>query len=155
MQQSIFVDVGHSSTKLVIGWTNLILPCININRRWLSFRSWANLQYQWNVRNSLNYLNQSDSKKIIAQMNIPTLISKYHRICLSKSRWNENRNNCSCLPQCNSVDYSFTQSLDHRSIGFNAESFISTRRLKRDVKFSIHYLIGNFHFLSSYKLAWL
>lgn len=72
-----------------------------------------------------------------------------HRICLSKNRWQKNRENCSCFPQCNSIDYSFVRTFFPAS----ETRFITTiprvsgTRLKRDIKFDIHYLIGAFQLI--------
>ncbi|XP_055295186.1 uncharacterized protein LOC129564958 [Sitodiplosis mosellana] len=66
-------------------------------------------------------------------------------ICLSRNRWNETRSNCTCLPQCNSVDYIFTRTstidspLESNMITANLR--IPKTRLKRDIKFGIHYLV--------------
>lgn len=72
------------------------------------------------------------------------------RICLSKNRWNEIRSNCSCLPPCNAIDFhSFTRNSYPKNINYiYIASHVSQTRLKRDIKFGVHYLIGVFYFIN-------
>ncbi|XP_031634385.1 sodium channel protein Nach-like [Contarinia nasturtii] len=67
-------------------------------------------------------------------------------ICLSKKNWTEYRIKCSCWPQCNSVDYSIipTAKFDIRQSDIFINSKIKKTRIKRDLKFGIHFLIVSF-----------
>lgn len=60
--------------------------------------------------------------------------------------------NCSCLPQCDSVDYAIVSRLlkslfryfeNSRSLEVN--TYTSKSRIKRDLIFSIDYLIGRYN----------
>ncbi|XP_031621609.1 uncharacterized protein LOC116339717 [Contarinia nasturtii] len=63
-------------------------------------------------------------------------------ICLYKNDWNAYRENCSCLPQCNSAEYSFVRT--QKNWGDYIVSLkpkIKKTRIKRDIKFGIHFLV--------------
>ena len=101
------------------------------------------MQHNWNVICIL----------FLFSNHIFDIFSKHYRICISKSRWKENRNNCSaCWPQCNSIGYSFVRTSfpKYRRKLITTRPRLSETKLKRDIKFGIHYLVGKLKF--SYSL---
>lgn len=69
------------------------------------------------------------------------------RNCLAANNWREHWTNCSCLPECDSIDYavvnreySSLQSGDIRIL--KVVTYVNKSRIKRDLLFSIDYLVG-------------
>lgn len=68
-------------------------------------------------------------------------------MCLLERNWSENWVNCSCMPLCDSVDYFIVnRQLDdfyeRDSRMLKVTTYVNKSRIKRDILFSIDYLIG-------------
>lgn len=68
------------------------------------------------------------------------------RICLAKNDWSKYWANCTCLPLCDSVDYSIVGTPSVEATGstrmFVINTYVNKSRVKRDLLFSIDFLVG-------------
>lgn len=74
------------------------------------------------------------------------------RNCLAVKKWTNNWMNCSCLPQCDSVDYTIVNRRPHTLIDrdsrqLEVNTYVTKSRIKRDLLFSIDYLIGRYRWI--------
>lgn len=69
-----------------------------------------------------------------------------YRICLAKHNWTEHWINCSCLPLCDSIDYDIREKSPDVWMGttrmFTINTYVNKSRVKRDLLFSIDFLVG-------------
>ncbi|XP_031637592.1 pickpocket protein 11-like [Contarinia nasturtii] len=62
--------------------------------------------------------------------------------CLLKNHWNDYRKNCSCLPHCNAVHFSFARiNMRYANTVIVLNSKIKKIRNVRDLKFGLHFLV--------------
>lgn len=71
----------------------------------------------------------------------------FSRNCLATQNWSGNRKNCTCLPECNSIDYTVVNReleiltrMENRVL--TVKTYVNKSRIKRDLLFSIDYLVG-------------